>query len=123
MAAPSLKLLAAEMRRRVGEYGSQSLRLSHGLEIVLSRKGEQVTLILRRTDVYPSATEQMMCRSAFGAPDEVGITRFQVRMPMKKTHESALYRGFEITWREIPPRSEGLSAGAIIQPGTPQSSR
>jgi hypothetical protein len=97
----SLAEIAGEMRGRLqGRNGYEWLRLSGGLEIVFSKSERRWTLVLKRTDVEPSAREVEICRKAFGTPEGAGVRRFARRMLTSRTKELALYRGVELAWWE-----------------------
>ncbi len=101
--AKKLVEIAAEMRCQLaeGNGGYRSIPLRGGLEIVLSRAGEQWWLTLKRPDVSPSQNEVDICRRAFGVAEGAGERVFARRMLMAKTRELALFRGVEFSWQEV----------------------
>jgi hypothetical protein len=108
MGKKTLKELAAEMRARlILESGYLPVALSGGLELVLSRAGERWALTLKRPDVKPAPMELEICRRAFGVPEGAGERTFARQMLMQRTRELTLYRGIELSWREVG--ADGLS--------------
>jgi hypothetical protein len=92
--------LADHMRQLCDNNGVAYATLTGGLELVLSRADERWSLTLKRPDVFPSATEISIIRCAFGVPAEPGLRPFERHLPQPKTKHIALYRGYELTWRE-----------------------
>jgi hypothetical protein len=98
----TLAQIAADMRAQLAlENGYVPCRLGGGLELVLSRSDDHWQLVAKRTDVAPSDVEIATLRRAFGVPEEPHVRPFARRMLTPKTREMALYRGIELSWREV----------------------
>jgi hypothetical protein len=102
MAKRTLQELAAGLRGQLLEgNGYRALTLGRGLEVVLSRVGQQWCLTLKRAEVAPSAVEVRVCREAFGVAEGSEARVFVRNLLQPKTGTVATYHGVALQWREV----------------------